>query len=60
VVCWGYNHTRQTDTPQVLTSGALAVAAGFEDTCGIDSFGRLHCWGDNADQQGDIPEDAMV
>lgn len=64
--CWGYNASRQlglgnttdTSTPSpVLTSGVLAgksmvaVSAGQNHSCGLDSDGKAYCWGANSSGQ---------
>jgi alpha-tubulin suppressor-like RCC1 family protein len=61
--CWGYNSmgqlgdnsTTQRPTPtQVygLTTGVLAVAAGWEHSCALLSGGAVKCWGGN--NQGQV------
>jgi alpha-tubulin suppressor-like RCC1 family protein len=62
LVCWGANANGQlgnnstTDSPipvQVsgLTSGVIAVVAGYGHTCAITSGGDLKCWGRNSEGQ---------
>jgi len=62
VQCWGYNGTGQlgdnttTDrsTPLTVTglsSGVVAVAAGYYHTCAVTSAGALLCWGSNTSGQ---------
>lgn len=61
--CWGSNESGQLGTglradepfPARVALGEgvypVAIAAGGNDTCAIDSEGKLHCWGSNASGQ---------
>jgi alpha-tubulin suppressor-like RCC1 family protein len=67
VWCWGDNDqgelgndsldARSTVPVQVVTdsgdalSGIVAIAAGSDHSCGLDSAGNVFCWGDNSYQQ---------
>ncbi len=62
VKCWGYNIRGQlgdNSTTQRLiavnvsglTSGVVAIAAGFQHTCALTSAGGIKCWGSNDDGQ---------
>ena len=62
VECWGSNvygelgdgTTTNKLTPvdvSGLTSGATAIAVGFDDSCAVTSVGGVKCWGDNAEGQ---------
>jgi len=59
VKCWGYNGsgqlgdgTRTTRKNAVdvfgLTSGVVAIAAGWDHTCALLNTGGVECWGNNA------------
>ena len=58
VKCWGDNSVGQlgdgTTTSRLepadvlgLTSGVMAVEAGFDHTCALTLLGAVKCWGDN-------------
>ena len=62
IECWGYNSSGQlgdgtTDdrtTPVVvsgLTTGVVAVSAGYRHTCALLDTGAVKCWGENNDGQ---------
>jgi len=65
VQCWGFNdHGQLGDTTNTigrapgnvtgLSSGVMAIAAGFAHACAVTSAGALRCWGANsAGQLGD-------
>ena len=57
VKCWGMNHvgqlgdgttTRRNTATQVsgLTSGVVALSAGHDHACAVNSLGGVLCWGD--------------
>ncbi len=59
VKCWGLNNrgqlgdgTLRTQKRSVnvsgLTSGAIAISAGFDHTCALTTSGGVKCWGDNS------------
>jgi alpha-tubulin suppressor-like RCC1 family protein len=53
--CWGINTNGQTTVPASLSSGAIAVACGYQNSCGINATGSAFCWGLNANSQSTIP-----
>ena len=53
VICWGYNHHGQADTPAGTFS---AVSGGALHSCGLRADGATACWGNNADGRADAPE----
>jgi len=46
--------------PQGLDSEAVTVKAGFDNTCAINKYGSIICWGNNQDQQCDVPYEVSV
>ncbi len=62
VKCWGYNVYGQlgdgTTTNQLiptdvsgLSSGVVAIAAGFYQSCALTTAGTVKCWGSNGQSQ---------
>jgi alpha-tubulin suppressor-like RCC1 family protein len=60
VKCWGSNDfgqlgdgttTASTTGVTAISSGAVAIAAGFGHSCAMKSDGSVYCWGYNGDGQ---------
>lgn len=57
MICWGCNVDGQTDIPEVLRAGAVALAAGTKNTCGVDVRGHMVCFGIDKWGITDVPYD---
>jgi uncharacterized protein (TIGR03437 family) len=63
VLCWGYNNFDEVGSPNAaallaipqqvpgLTSGAIAIASGYDHNCAVTSTGEVMCWGLNLNGQ---------
>jgi alpha-tubulin suppressor-like RCC1 family protein len=63
VECWGDNGVGQLGAPKDvgkrlapapvpgLSSGVVAIAAGYMHSCAVTVAGAIQCWGDNSDGQ---------